>query len=294
MVAPAQIIHALRPLKWRGLEAFFTESAPVNFSHSLAERRYPYIDGAGHDNTGMDPLECTVRLFFLETVKSGLFKSTWPKWKRALFDGTSGDLEHPLLGRFRARVKGGTVGFAANVTAGSIVDVTFVSTVDNIDKPNQFKDPQPDGVQVAKEAQAGASLYGIEWPSQKLDVSLSDAFKALTTGIWDAQVTFAGYANQVIGDIESMIVAAEALDDPQAYPVYDNLLFTWDLAKNVVEAAQKDMRATGSRIVQSDTTLSTFAAEIGNTETEVMQLNYALLKSPIVPAGTAVNYYTGK
>jgi hypothetical protein len=294
MVQIAQVIQALRPLKWRGLELWFIESAPVNFSHSLAERRYPYIDGAGHDNTGMDPLECTVRLRFLETVKRGLFTNIWPKFRKAVFDGSSGDLEHPLLGKFRARVKGGQIGFAAQETAGVTVDVTFVSTVDDIDRPDQFKDPQPDGVQVAAAAQAAANQYDIPWPEQNLDISLLDAFKALQTCIWSAQVTFAGYGNQIVGTLEEMITSAEALTDPKAYPVYDNLIFAWSLAQDAVEEAEKDLRARGSRYVQSDTTIAAFAAEVGNTETEVAQLNYALLKSPVIPAGTAVHYYTGK
>lgn len=293
MVAPAQVIYALRPLKWRGLTVFI-ESAPVNFSHSQAERRYPYIDGAGHDWTGMDPLECPVRMYFLETVDPGAFTKKWTVWRKALFDGTSGDFEHPVLGKFRARVKGGTIAFAAQTTAGIIVDATFVSTVDNIDQPNKFKDPQPSGVEVAKAADAAASAYGIPWPSQKLDTSLEGAFKALETGLWDAQVTFAGYANQIVGDIESMISAAEALTDPMSYPVYDNLVHAWELTRDAIDKAQKDLRATGSRIVQNDTTIAAFAAEVGNTEAEVAQLNYALLRSPIVPAGTPVNYYTGK
>lgn len=293
MTQIAQIIHALRPLRWRGLEAFFTESAPVNFSHSLAERRYPYIDGAGHDWTGMDPLEIPVRLRFLETVKRGLFTNTWPKWRKALFDGTSGDFEHPVLGKFRARVKGGSIGFVAQETAGVTVDVTFVSTVDNIDKPNTFKDPQPDGVQVAIAAQAAATAYNLKWP-QKLDISIEDAFKALTTGFWNAQVTFAGYGAQIVGTLEDMIDQAEALTDPKSYPAYDNLLFAWDIARQAVEDAQKDQRAKGAKIVQADTTIAAFADEVGNTVSEVAQLNYPLLKSPVIPAGTAVNYYTGK
>jgi len=296
VVAPAQVIQALRPFRWRGL-GILIESAPVDFSHSLAERRYPYIDGAGHDWTGRDPIKCRVRMYFFDAGIPGdlnAFTKKWPLWRKALFDGTSGALDHPILGRFQARVESGSIQYVATTTAGVIVDASFTETVDNIDKPTQVQDPQPSGVEVAVAAQVAASTVGINWPSQKLDLSLGDAFKALQTAFWDAQVTFAGYANQIIGSIEEMIVQAESLTDPTSYPAYDNLVHAWFLAKDAVDKAQKDLRATGSRIVQADTTLSTFAAEVGNTEAEVMQLNYALLKSPIVPKGTAVNYYTGK
>ena len=293
MVAPAQIIHGLPPLTWRGMTVLI-ESAPVEFAHSQVERRYPYTDGAGHDWTGRDPLKCRVRMFFLETLDPGAFTKKWPRWRKALFDGSSGPLEHPVLGAFQARVEAGSIAFVAQTTAGITVDVSFTETVDNVDKPNKFREPTPGGVTVAKAAQKAASLYGINWPSGKLDLSLGDAIKALETAFWNAQVTASGYANQIAGDIESMIELAEGLTDPKSYPVYDNLLHTWELARDAAEKAKRDLRATASRTTQSDTTIAAFAADVGNTEQEVMQLNLRLLRSPVIPSGTAVTFYTGK
>jgi hypothetical protein len=296
-IVPAQIIHGLPPLKFRGLTWEFTESIPVGFSHSQAERRYAYVDGAGHDWTGMDPLTPTVRMFFLEAGlmgKKGAFTKDWPKWRKALFDGTAADFTHPVLGTFRARVLSGDIQFTAQTTAGIIVDVRFTSTIDSVDKPNKFKEPNPEGVTVAKAAEQAAGVYNIPWPSQKLDTSLSDAFKSLTTAIWDVQTTFSGYANQITGDIESMIEAAEALSDPVSYPAYDNLLHIWELTRDAAAKAQKDLRPVASRVVPNDTTLTTFAAEVGNTEQEIMQLNYRLLGKPLVPTGSTVNFYSGK
>lgn len=293
MVAPAQIIHGLPPLTWRGMTVLI-ESAPIEGSHSLPARPYPYIDGVGHDWTGRDAHKCRVRMYFLETLDKGAFTKKWPRWRKAIFDGSSGPMEHPILGAFQARAESWTIAFVAQTTAGIIVDVSFTETVDNVDKPNKFREPTPGGVQVAKAAEKAAAKYKIVWPSQKLNVSLEDAFKAMQTLIWDVQTTSAGYALQIAGDIELMIEQAEALTDPKAYPVYDNLLFAWSLAKEAADKASKDLRSTGSRLVQSDTTLAAFASEVSNTEQEIMQLNLRLLRSPIVPSGTAVTYYTDK
>jgi prophage DNA circulation protein len=290
MAAPAQVIQGLRPFKWRGLTVFI-ESAPVDFAHGLAERKYPYINAAGHDWTGMDPLKVRVRMFFLETIDPGAFTKKWTVWRKALFDGTSGPLEHPVLGKFQARVEGGSIAFAAQTTAGIIVDCSFTETVDNIDKPNKFTDPQPSVTEAAKSAQVAADAYKIPWPSQKLDTDLFEAVKALQTG---TQVTFAGYANQIAGNIEKMIADVEALSDPRSYPAYDNLIHTWDLVRDAANKASKDLRSTGSKYTQNDTTIATFAADVGNTEEEIAQLNLRLLRSPVIPAGTAVTYYTGK
>ncbi len=190
----------------------------------------------------------------------------------------------------------GTIPLVAQVTAGIIVTVSFTETVDSIDKPNRFFDQEPSFITVAKKAQQAASLYGIEWPSQKLNTSLEDAVKALLTAIWDTQTSFAGYANQIAGDLEFMIEQVEVLTDPTSYPVYDLLVNTWVIVKNASAKASKDLglRATASRIVQNDTTLSALAAEVGNTEDEIIQLNLAMLRSPIVFAGKTFTYYSGK
>ncbi len=294
MPSPAQIIHGLPPLSWRNLQWPHVESAPVHFSHSQAERKYPYVDAAGHDNTGRDPLVIRVRMFFLETLEPGAFTKKWPVWRKALFDGSSGPLEHPLLGVIRARVLDGDVQFAAQTTAGIIVDVTFTETIDSVDKPNKLREATPGKVEVAKAAQVAANQFQSAWPSQKLNTSLLDAVKAIETAMWDTQMTAAGFANQVAGDILVMIEAAETLTDPTAFPAYDNLVFLWDLVKSSADAVSKDLRPTAARVVQNDTTIATFAAEVGNTENEIMSLNTRLLRSPLVPRGTSVSYYSGK
>jgi hypothetical protein len=293
MPTAATIIQALRPFKWRG-NTVLIESAPVDFAHRQAPREYYGVNGEGHDNTGMAALKCRVKMFFLNTVEKDSFPDKWGVWQRALFDGSSGDLEHPVLGKFRARVEGGSIQFAAQTTAGLIVEASFTETVDDIDKQSKFFDPEPSFVSVAKAASLAASAYGIKWPSQKLNTSLEDAFRALASGVFGAQVSIAGLANQIAGDLLDMIAAAEALTDPASYPVYDLLVFAWTLAKNAADRASRDLRSTGKRIVQNDTTLAAFAAEVGNTEDEIMQLNLALLRSPIVASGKSVTFYTGK
>lgn len=121
MPTPATIIQALRPFRWRG-NTVLIESAPVDFEHRQAPREYYGIPGEGHDNTGMAALKCRVKMFFLNTVEKDSFPDKWGVWQRALFDGSSGDLEHPVLGKFRARVEGGSIQFAAQTTAGVIVE----------------------------------------------------------------------------------------------------------------------------------------------------------------------------
>ena len=108
MPTAATIIQALRPFKWRGLTVLI-ESAPVDFAHRQSPREYYGINGEGHDHTGMAALKCHVRMFFLNTIEKDSFPDKFGVWRKALFDGSSGDLEHPVLGKFRARVEGGVL-----------------------------------------------------------------------------------------------------------------------------------------------------------------------------------------
>ena len=124
MVAPAQVIQGLRPFTWRGLTVLI-QSAPVDFAHAQAVRKYPYVDGEGHDWTGREAHKVKVRMFFLETLDPGAFTKKWPVWRKALSDGSPGIMEHPILGKFRAVVDNGTISYAAETTAGVIVDCSF-------------------------------------------------------------------------------------------------------------------------------------------------------------------------
>jgi len=117
----------------------------------------------------------------------------------------------------------------------------------------------------------------------------------MLSSVFEAQVTFSGYANQVKGAIEDMITRVELISDPGASAAYDNLIRLWDSVDRLAKKAEQELgRATAVRITQSDTTLDAFAAEVGNEVQDVMGLNPGLLRSPVVSRGAAVTYYTGK
>lgn len=295
-VPPARIIQGLPTLEWRGLYAP-CDSAPVDFSHRQAERKYYGVDGAGHDNTGMDPMFPNLRLYFINGVEGDneAFPHNWNAWRVALFDGSAGDFVHPVLGKFRARVLKGTIQFVSQTTAGVVVDVAFTSTIDSIDKPNKFIDAKPDVQTTAKAAAAAAASQEIRWQPSTLGSTLEGAVSGLFSAVFDAQVTLSGYTNQVGGGILDMIARAESLTDPASYPAYDNLVRLWSEVELLSAAAVREVgRSVGKRITQNDTTLDAFATSVNNDIDEVMALNPGLLRSPSVPKGSTVSFYTGK
>ncbi|MBM3541667.1 MAG: hypothetical protein FJX51_06445, partial [Alphaproteobacteria bacterium] len=153
----ANAIQALPRLTWRGLYAPY-EDASVDFGHRLAPREYYDIPAAGHDHTGRLPHKVNGLLYFVNGVEgyNEAFPKNWNKWRAALFDGSSGDLDHPVLGKFRARFEGGSLQVVSRVTAGIIVRASWTETNDRVDQPNKFVDPEPDAFTIAKAAEVAA------------------------------------------------------------------------------------------------------------------------------------------
>ena len=293
---PARANQALPDLTWRGLPPAPCSLAPFDFGHTQAERRYPYLDSAGHDHTGRNPNRYTARLFFLNTVLPDSFPGLWNRWRVALFDGSSDWLVHPVLGMVRARVLEGRVELKAEVTSGVVVDVTWTDTIDD---PNEALDFNPAEVSLeALAAQAGedAAAVGIYYPDgTSSGTSLAGAVGQVTGEIFSAVTSVKGLGNQVVGNVEKMIGDVERLNDALALPAYDNLCALWGRLTDALQAgAAATARAIGVKKLASATTLDAFALATGNRLTDIMGLNLHALGSPIVRAGTELPYYSGK
>ena len=130
MADPIRAIQGLPLPTFRGLEFPPYDDASFSFRHNQVPASYPYIPGASHDSTGMEPIEFLFRLYFINFPGTvGIFPVLWNKWWKELQDDSAGDLRHPLAGPMDAKVVGGSVQLSGRSTAGVIVDVTFVQTI---------------------------------------------------------------------------------------------------------------------------------------------------------------------
>lgn len=294
MTNPARAIYGLEPLTWRDMTAQ-CELAPFDFAHSQAERRYPYVDGFGHDNTGRDSLRFTTRLYFLNTVEPGSFPDKWNAWRDALFDGSAGDLVHPVLGLVRARVMQGHVEYRAQTTAGVIVDVTFTETVDDPEVLFFFDSPTVALDAAAKAADNAASDAGINYPTGDPGgaTSIAGAVAQFEGAITSFGMSVSGYANMVAAQIDGMISVAEGLTDPTKWPAYDNLVTAWSSVKNVAAKTALVSRATAQTKLSADMGLDAVASSVGNSLDDIINLNPSLVSKPTVPKGTTVTHYSG-
>jgi hypothetical protein len=292
--APERVIQGLPYLRWRGLAAH-AELADFDFSHAQAPRAYPLIDGKAHDWMGMDAIPIKARLFFLNTVQKNSFPALWEQWRDALFDGSSGDLDHPVLGPLRARVMAGSVSVNAKQTAGVIVDVSWEQTNDDLDTFTIFEGVTISVISAAQAATAACEALGIEYPDGEGDgLSLFDAVNAIESAVFSATLSTTGLINKTTGKVEQMIEAAERLTDPQSWVAITNLQTVWtrlnDVKLKVIERAA-GARPTKTVVLVSDTALDAFATEKGNSMADIASLNPSALAKPIVPKGSALTYY---
>lgn len=298
MAIPARVIQGLPKLKWRGLSAP-CEAAPVDFSHQQVLREQYGLDAGWHDPAGRKPLDIKVTLHFINTMFDGIvwFPNEWNKWQKALFDGSPGKLQHPILGEVDAVVLNGSIQLEARQTGGVTVNATFQETLVDVTKPNDLKAATVDVKAVAKQVLQDAGNLGIHFPSGRLDGDLLGAVDSFLGDIASATMTVTGLGNQLKGGIEDMIFRVELLTDPSVGPVYDNLVLLWDALDTRLSsagAAATPARTTAVLVTTADTTFDAIASEHANGVEELMGLNPSLIRYRVIPQGKPVAYYTSK
>lgn len=296
-VTPQSILFGLPALEWRGLEAPPYDTAPISVTHNQSPRKFPYIDGAGHDHTGRDPIRMTVRLFFINTLDltAGipLFPDLFELWKDALLDGSSGDLRHPILGPVRARVMTFDVNLDANVSlAGATVTVNWEDTIDNPAEQSDFEPLENNVTALAEAADNAMSALGIDFPDGGPS-NLANLLQQLEGFIFSAQLSVSGLINQAQGVVEQLVDTIGRRDDALDYPALDNLtLLHSALTDASLSIGSQRSRGTTTTTFPFATTLPTVGGEVGNTTEELMSLNLALLRSPSIPPNTPITVYT--
>lgn len=289
-VTQANVIAGLPEFTFRGLTPIPCATIDTPFGHTQVARPYPYIDVEGHDNTGRNACTFTVKLYFVNTVLPNAFPGLWNDWKAALFDGSSDDCVHPVLGAMRARVMSGTIPLVATIRGGIVVDVTFTETRDD---PTAVLGAAPIDLEIAADvATEEAEAVGITYPTGEGENTLSEDVGAVLGAISSATMSVNGLANQVVGKLDSMFEAVEALTDPSSFPAYDALATVYagmlGIGKRI---AKLSPRETATLVTQHQDTLDAIATRTGNTDADLMNLNPSLLRLPTVPKGATVTYY---
>jgi prophage DNA circulation protein len=293
-MSASNIISELPELTWRGLESVPCDSVSYDFSHAQARREYPYVNGFGHDWLGRDSVVIKARLYFTNTHfdRKIRYPDVWNLWRPALFDGTWGDLAHPDLGTIEAVVMGGNVQIVAQVRSGIIVDVTWEEHQPDPEEAVLFTTPNVDPGVAAKAADQATEAYALNFPDDGTSLTdLFGAWESIKGQLFSASLSITGAVNRVQGQIATLVNDFENLNSVETHPVLTTLKTLWSSLEDFKKLAESKQRETAKWVVSHDTTLPTFAAEVGNTLNEIMGLNLAYLKKPNVPKGSTLLYY---
>lgn len=291
-VLPHSIIYGLPKMTFRGIEAPPYDVAGFDFSHSHGVRKYPYINGASHDWTGLDQHPLDFTLHFLNTLKPRAFPEMWEEWKLELFDGSAGEMVHPLLGPRNVVVRSGHVELTARSTAGIVVQVGFETTILDPAEENTFEIAAINVKELVASAVASAKNAKVKLPSEKTAVDLSQIGDQLSGLVYGVGLTAAGLANDA-QSIVSSIVELRAMTEHSVYMVRDEFIALWAALESFGEKFDVQRERGVSQIqVKNKTTIDAFARDRGNTVGEIMALNPESLASPAVPAGATMRFYT--
>ncbi len=289
-------LSRLPELTWRGLSAPCS-GANIDFAHNQVARAYPYVDHEGHDWTGMKSFSVPTTLHFLDTMIGGRkwFSKDWPQWFTMLLDGGAGELNHPIAGRFNARIQQGSIAFQAAVESGVVVGVTFISSLESPEKRSKLTPPTVSVESAAKAADKAVGGVLKKYPDG-VDPggSLFDAINSIKGQVGSAALSVTGAVNQFQGKIAGLVSDIEALNDVELNPATSALTSLWNSAEEFKKTAEKLVgRETRTRILAVGTSMDAIATDTGNTLGEIMGLNVQYLRTPTVPKGATIKYYGG-
>ncbi len=312
MPSPTDIVSSLPILRWDGLDAPPYDLITGAWENRLAARSVPYTDGEGHDATGRSSFPMKARLYFcngLDWSQEGvdnLYPQYWEKWRPSLLSGKAKDLEHPVLGPMRARVKGGQFELKATIRSGIIVDVDWIETVEDFSvlNLNGYPTTSLPTAGLAADADDAVEEWGVGFAPDRPFTSLSvqyglteepvtleSVFTAIRPSIFAASSAAISLLASFASDVAAMVDALDLLGDVRTWVARDALVRFWCALDDARRQVNRTARARGVYVVPSPMGLDAVGRKVGNTTTELMGLNFGLLSRPGLERGTPVNYY---
>lgn len=305
---PNSVILEATPLTWRG-ETVPCSGLDTEFEHRLAERVYYRVDAAGHEPTGLQPVRTSATLHFLNTIDPSLYPGKWQTYRKLLTDGTPGDLKHPDLGRFFARVSRFRFRMSPQSSAGISVDVEWVQSLKDVETPVAFDDSKAGAKAAAQKADKALQALNIPYPDGMAENDFFGAIQSVFDTGFSVMTELNGEVNKITGQIDEVqnsldrVIGAaysNALSAAERDPIV-NAVERWVLEDSLLQLRAillqtvKDA-AQGSRAVATHTTsravdAATLAAELSADLGSILSLNPSAASRPVIPKGTQIKYY---
>lgn len=287
-------IGNLQEITWGALTAPCLETS-FDGGHDQAERKYPYVDGAAHDNTGRTPYSIRATLVFNNTIASDLLPARLEKWLDSLENGKIDGLSHPVLGNMFARVMTWSATVDPSKDRGGItLQVTWVEsffdpTELTVRLPGTELSPKVYGKALDQAMQlTGYSVpEGLGFESFELAVNNLSTLPTQSLDYTREAERIAGYADTV----SLQVAVKDLLRDVPVEWLSECL--TMGLRAQAATGASQNYRNVQQITLPNDISLDAFAKLYGNTFEDALGLNSGLVTGPIIKAGTSLAFYGG-
>jgi len=308
------IVQDLPPPAWQDNPFPQYRKMSGDFKFRQAVRTWPYVDVQGHDYTGRDSSPFELELYFINTctipVPNG-YARWFPEYYQAVMatmqTGKAGNLDHPLLGRVRAVLKAVHFEISADNLSGALVRAQWEETNESPSTTIAFfgNITTSDPATLAGNADALCAYWNVSaassLPSMMVltqfgltstsTVSLRSLWGSIASSVFSFTSAVLGAINSLVGIVDTMIDAINALDSVLTWQADDALLsFRAYLVQASVTIAQQS-RPVASRTLSEPTTLDQFAAQTGNDLSDIIKLNVTYLGQPEVPKRSTLRYY---
>lgn len=309
-------LNILLPFKWAGIDAPLL-SLETTYSRDVVQHKFVKVGGAELEDTGRNPLQISASIVFVNTITPGsnegwiqgtLYPDVYNQFIQSLINTKNGgdtkDLNHPQLGTVPCKVINISTQISGGYRGGAIITAQFLEDGLDTELDNGISDviskissntiilqqslakllPNPTALELV--AVAGGLTGLLNTIKAIIDQGALIGMDAL------ASITQISYRCNKI--IESVNLANNMLYAKVVNFAYlvrgDSLLLAETFKKSLPVTLNQ---ATAIYINKTTTTLSGLAQLLGNSTKNLMNLNPALLATPLIPPEVKVIYYTG-
>lgn len=296
------VFRLLQPFEWRGRRYPLT-ARQVTFQHENAPHKVQYRDGEFVDMTGATGFSFAYTIPMREDIAKGPYKNLFneglPVLLRDIRLRTPGQLIDPVLGEFRCVPQTFTDESDVQKRDGDDIRLEFKQAPEFAAADPAIRDNLT-GINglVSDAGQLDQALTKADWKQEPSPEGVTDILSQIN-GIGRLGLRqknrLTGYLNDLAFKLEKIEDTADLVENPQNWKLRNDVRRMRDVVTQLNKRAAENPIRKFRRIVKNvATTVSALAAELDMTLEEFIALNPALVKLPMVPAGTKITAYAAK
>lgn len=293
------VLAQLQVASWRLIE-FPVSRREYGFRHEQARHKILFKDDALIESLGRENPTYSYTIPFREDIAKGpyrnLFTRTYPDFLEACLDRTRGVLEDPIHGAVQAKCVSLRESVDPERNDGIDVEVEFIFAPDESSAVDLTT-----ALDSLEGARNSAGLFDedvrrIDWQQEIPPEPTLDPFDAISS-VGNQLEVAAGKVSAKMSDVanraEKAVATIDRLKNPNLAPTRVAARRLQAVATRLAEQGvgherRKQIRATFTR---QEYTLSSAAAALNNSVSELLDLNPSLARSPRIPVNTLIRYH---